>query len=144
MTLKNYLVRRLQARLILVGPTPLPPKEKWEQWVNSHLPEDVITRKILKVKAMEDRVGNGKVLVFAADAADKERMQEVISTAEKQLGPINGVIHAAGNSARVCPEAQTAPPSDASRLQIHGPYSIQQRIPSARPGYTAGTRLFAQ
>ena len=41
-----------------------------------------------------------EVLPLAADVADYEDMQEVISQAEQHFGDINGVIHAAGVMAK--------------------------------------------
>ncbi|MCP5047071.1 MAG: SDR family NAD(P)-dependent oxidoreductase, partial [bacterium] len=69
--LAQYLVGELKAKVVLTGRS-LPPAAK-------------------KLgKPGED------YLVFSADVADEKRMREVLTEVEKRLGPINGVIHAAG------------------------------------------------
>ncbi len=76
LVLAQYLVQHYRAKLVLTG-------------------RSVSTRpKREKVKKLEEQ--GGEVLVFAADAADPEKMGEVVRKAEQAFGKINGVIHAAG------------------------------------------------
>jgi len=88
------MAETLRAKLILTARTPLPPREEWTSWLNSHDEEDSISNKIRKVRKLED--SGTEVLVLSADAADKEQMQGVIDRAEERFGKINGVIHSAG------------------------------------------------
>jgi len=102
--LAEYLVKQAQARLVLTGSTPLPTRQKWEQWLRTHDAHDYISRKISKILQLEAQ--GGKVLYMAADAADKKTMAGVVRKAEKTFGPINGVIHAAGTTkgnSLICP-----------------------------------------
>jgi phthiocerol/phenolphthiocerol synthesis type-I polyketide synthase E len=90
----EYLATSARARLILVGRTPLPPREKWDEWLAGHDESDEVSRRILKIRAIED--AGGEVLVIAADVTDEERMKSAVEQARRSFGEINGVIHAAG------------------------------------------------
>jgi acyl transferase domain-containing protein/NAD(P)-dependent dehydrogenase (short-subunit alcohol dehydrogenase family)/acyl carrier protein len=92
--LAEHLARQVQAKLVLIGRSPFPAREQWQQWLESHDEEDSTSQKIRKVRALE-KMG-ARVLVCSADAANVEQMQQVRTTVEKQWGTINGVIHAAG------------------------------------------------
>jgi amino acid adenylation domain-containing protein len=83
----RHLAKQVQAKLILVSRTPMP-LQNWN-------PEtDAIREKIRKINEIE-RLG-AEVMTAAADVAHREQMETVIREAEKRFGPINGVIHAAG------------------------------------------------
>ena len=92
--LADYLARKVKAKLILTGRTPLPHRKEWEQWLKEHDETDPISQKIKRLKTLEE--SGAEVRVYSVDTADKEKMREVIHQAENQLGPINGIIHAAG------------------------------------------------
>jgi acyl transferase domain-containing protein/acyl carrier protein len=92
--LAESLVKRVKAKLVLTSRTKLPSRDKWEKWLSTHPADNQISRKILKLQALEAM--GGEVLALSADVANQERMHEVITQAEERFGDINGVIHAAG------------------------------------------------
>lgn len=92
--LASYLVRTLQARVVLVGQTGLPPQEQWQNWLKTHDQDDRTSFRIQQVQKLE--ASGGQVLVAAADVADEAQMRRVLQQAEDAFGKINGVIHAAG------------------------------------------------
>lgn len=92
--LAQYLATAVNARLVLVGRTPLPDREEWDRWLTTHDESDEVSYRILKVRAIEE--AGGEVLVAAADVTDEEQMRTVIEQARYRFGEINGVIHAAG------------------------------------------------
>ncbi|MGD2087207.1 MAG: SDR family NAD(P)-dependent oxidoreductase [Candidatus Aminicenantes bacterium] len=92
--LAGYLAKTSCARLVLVGRSVFPAREAWDQWLSTHPDQDRISRKILKIKALEQ--AGAEVLLLSADVADYQQMHQVINRAETCFGPINGVIHAAG------------------------------------------------
>ncbi|MEK8015651.1 MAG: KR domain-containing protein, partial [Candidatus Parabeggiatoa sp.] len=94
LTLAEYLAKTVQARLILVGRSAFPPKKEWVHWLETHDKEDSVSSQIRKLQAFES--WGAEVLLFSADVANQTQMQIVIHQAEKQLGPINGVINTAG------------------------------------------------
>ncbi|MGD2086566.1 MAG: SDR family NAD(P)-dependent oxidoreductase [Candidatus Aminicenantes bacterium] len=92
--LARHLARVVQARLVLIGRSSFPDRSQWESWLASHSNQDPTSRKILEIKTLEAR--GAKIMVFTSDVTDRERMGQVIARADKRLGDINGVIHAAG------------------------------------------------
>lgn len=92
--LAEYLVKTVQAKLILTGRSGLPAREGWKEWLETHDEQDLTSQKIRKLEELEQM--GGEVLVVSCDVADKEQMQAVITQAEHIFGPINGVIHGAG------------------------------------------------
>jgi polyketide synthase PksJ len=94
LVLAQYLVKSVKAKLVLTGRSFFPPKNEWEQWLTLHDEEEPTSTKIKILRELEEL--GGEVMVARADIANLERMQEVITKAERQLGPINGVFHLAG------------------------------------------------
>jgi amino acid adenylation domain-containing protein len=94
LVLAEHLAHRYEAKLILTGKSWFPLREQWDQWLNTHPFGDRTSKKIRKVKELEE--AGAKVLVYSADAADYQEMKRVVDTAEKQSGAVNGVIHCAG------------------------------------------------
>ena len=71
----QYLAQAVNARLVLVGRTPLPADDE-------------------KIRAIE--AAGGEVLIAAADVTNEAQMRSVVEQARKRFGEINGVVHAAG------------------------------------------------
>jgi len=92
--LARYLAKTVKARLVLTGRRPLPPRRQWPGLLDSSDSEEDIVIKIRKVRELEDL--GAQVLVYSADAANRQQMQQVITQTREKLGKINGVIHAAG------------------------------------------------
>ncbi|PJF38604.1 MAG: beta-ketoacyl synthase, partial [Phototrophicales bacterium] len=92
-TLAEYLARTVQAKLILLGRSPLPQPETWDQWLATHDAEDAVSQKIRKIRRLEAL--GAEVLLLTADVCNLAEM-EAIAKAVKRFGTINGVIHAAG------------------------------------------------
>jgi len=90
----RYLAKTVHARLILVGRSPFPPKNHWDEWLNSHDQEDLVSGKIKKIREL-GKMG-GDVVTARADVASPEQVKEVIELARKTYGEINGIIHGAG------------------------------------------------
>jgi polyketide synthase PksJ len=95
LTLAGYLAQGLKARLILVGRSKLPDRDQWDQILASASQGDIIARKIRELKQIEAQ--GGQVMMCYTDVTDQAGMETVISQAEQRFGPINGVIHAAGD-----------------------------------------------
>ncbi|HEY7389821.1 MAG TPA: beta-ketoacyl synthase N-terminal-like domain-containing protein [Bryobacteraceae bacterium] len=96
LVLAECLARRVRARLVLSGRSILPDRDQWRQWIALNGEEDPVSRKLLRLLAMEEL--GAEVLVASADSSDLEGMRGVIEQAESRFGQIHGVIHAAGNT----------------------------------------------
>nr|WP_283809169.1 type I polyketide synthase [Tumebacillus amylolyticus] len=92
--LADYLARSVQAKLVLIGRTGLPPRSEWESYLNTHDEGDSLASRIRSVQKLEQL--GAEVLVLGADVADEQQMQHAIETAQATFGPLHGVVHAAG------------------------------------------------
>jgi acyl transferase domain-containing protein/acyl carrier protein len=93
LTLAEHLAR-IQAKLILLGRSSLPPQDSWDEWLATHDPNDSISQKIRKIKDLEAL--GAEVFPLSADVCNYDSMEQAIALAVKRFGTINGVIHAAG------------------------------------------------
>jgi len=92
--LAEYLAQAVRAKLTLIGRSAFPDREEWDEWLINHGDEDEISRKIQKLKALQDL--GAEILVISADVANEPQMRDVMNRVSKRFGPLNGVIHAAG------------------------------------------------
>ena len=92
--LAEYLVKSVQARLVLVGRSAFPAREEWQSWLVQHEISDATSRKIRHLQQIE--AAGAELLLLQADVADPIQMQRVIQQTLQHFGTINGVIHAAG------------------------------------------------
>ncbi|MBN1272593.1 MAG: acyltransferase domain-containing protein [Candidatus Aminicenantes bacterium] len=92
--LSEFLSRRCNARLILTGRSPFPPRSQWENWLREHEKKDGIRRKIEKIQKIE--AAGGRVFILSADVTDFKKMRDGLSRVTRHTGRVNGVIHAAG------------------------------------------------
>jgi acyl transferase domain-containing protein len=90
----EYLGEKYLAKLVLVGRSPFPALEEWEEWLTNHANGDLTSQKIHRLRRL-GQIG-AEVLVLSADVSDKRAMQELLSLVHDRFGAINGVIHAAG------------------------------------------------
>ncbi|HEX6292109.1 MAG TPA: SDR family NAD(P)-dependent oxidoreductase, partial [Herpetosiphonaceae bacterium] len=96
LVLAEHLARSVQARLVLLSRSGLPPRDSWADWLASHPADDRISARIRSVQDLEAL--GAEVLVLQADVADVAQMQAAIAETHARFGAINGVLHAAGIS----------------------------------------------
>ena len=94
LTFAEFLARDFQARLALLGLSPLPPREEWADWLAGHDERNRVSEKIRKVQELEAL--GAEVLVLALDVADGGQMAAAVGQALTRFGALHGVIHAAG------------------------------------------------
>ena len=96
-TLAKYLLQRYQAKVAVLGRTVLPPRERREEWLTEHGPADSMSRRIRRIKELEELAGvEGRLLLLSADVAERESMERAWAAVEERFGTVHGVIHAAG------------------------------------------------
>ncbi|MEU2908203.1 SDR family NAD(P)-dependent oxidoreductase, partial [Streptomyces globisporus] len=89
-----WMARTYQARLVLLGRTPLPSRERWTV-LESDPGTDAETRsRIAAVRELESH--GAQVHVDACDVTDRVALAEAVDRAELRFGPVEGVVHAAG------------------------------------------------
>jgi acyl transferase domain-containing protein/D-arabinose 1-dehydrogenase-like Zn-dependent alcohol dehydrogenase/acyl carrier protein len=89
----EWLARAVQARLVLVNRSELPPRAEWAALLEAGA-DDRIGRRIRAVQALE-KLG-AEVLVVKADSASRAGMTAAVAEARSRFGRIDGVMHAAG------------------------------------------------
>ena len=88
----QYLLKHYQARLLLIGRTPLPQKSNW----NTHLEqEDAISQRL---KAYQELLQlGGEVIYETVDICDEKQLLPIVEQARARWGKnLDGVIHLAG------------------------------------------------
>lgn len=92
--LAEHLARTVKARLVLVGRTALPPRERWSATIGKHGDHGPARSKIRRLLACEAL--GAEIMIASADIADRRQVGAVVAQARKRFGEINGVIHVAG------------------------------------------------
>lgn len=96
LTLMQYITQHTKnPRFILLSRSDFPPQSSWDEWLNTHFPDDPIAKKILKLQALIQQ--GAEIHWFQINIVNKNRLDEVINTIKTQYGTITGVIHCAGN-----------------------------------------------
>ena len=94
LVMAKYLSKTEKITLILTTRKSFPSRTQWEEWIQNNRPRDPISRIIKKLQKLEDR--GARVWVISADVTDRQKMKKELEKAENRLGPVTGVIHAAG------------------------------------------------
>ncbi len=94
LTVAEALIRSRGARIALLSRSALPPRADWPALLSRLDPDDPVRRRIDAVARLE--AAGGTVEVIAADVSNPEEMQAAVARIGATLGPIRGVIHAAG------------------------------------------------
>ncbi|WP_414568359.1 SDR family NAD(P)-dependent oxidoreductase [Nostoc sp. CCY 9925] len=92
--LAEYLAKTIRAKLVLTTHSNFPATETWDEWLATHEEGDKYSRKILKLRSLEQL--GAELLILKADVANESQMQAVIDETLQRFFQINGVIHAAG------------------------------------------------
>jgi acyl transferase domain-containing protein len=127
--LAEHLAETLRAKLILTGRSAFPAMKEWEQWLASHDDGDEISRKIQKLKSMQEH--GAEVIVRHADAADESSMSEVVNEIYDRFGRLDGVLHTAGVTSGASvfnPIPQIGPAESESQFQpkAYGVYVLEK------------------
>jgi acyl-CoA synthetase (AMP-forming)/AMP-acid ligase II/NAD(P)-dependent dehydrogenase (short-subunit alcohol dehydrogenase family)/acyl carrier protein len=94
--LAKYLLREYQARLLIVGRTPLPPRSSWAEHLQK---SDHMAAKINAYQTLEqiDHQSDRNIIYQAVDITDLDALKSTITLAQEQWqSNLDGVIHLAG------------------------------------------------
>ncbi|MFP5263075.1 MAG: amino acid adenylation domain-containing protein [Blastocatellia bacterium] len=106
LVLAEHLARAAQAKLVLIGRGDFPERSQWERLLDERDSDDEISRKIRRLRAVEEL--GAEALVLKADVADELQMRRAVAKAVERFGAIDGVIHAAGVAGGGIIQRQTA------------------------------------
>jgi acyl transferase domain-containing protein/thioesterase domain-containing protein/acyl carrier protein len=128
LVIAECLARKVGAKLILLGRSTFPGRDKWKQWLATHGDEDDVSCKIRKVQELEEL--GAESLIVSADVANEEHMQAVIAQTYKRFGTLHGVIHAAGIvreiATRTIPATGHLEGEGQFRPKVHGAYVLER------------------
>ena len=125
LTFAEHLAQKYQAKLVLLGRTELPERTGYDVWIQLHGEEERISRKLLKIKALE--AAGAQVMVGTADVTDIESMRSVIEGAQQRFGRIDGVLHAAGvTNDELIQMKRQATVEDTFAPKIHGTLVLER------------------
>jgi NAD(P)-dependent dehydrogenase (short-subunit alcohol dehydrogenase family)/acyl carrier protein len=91
--LAGHLASAVQARLVLLSRSGLPPREAWDAPADEPV-SPAIARGIRAVRHLESL--GAEVLVLRADVSEEAPTRRALDEARRRFGAIHGVIHAAG------------------------------------------------
>lgn len=94
LALAGHFAKGTRVKLALTGRSFFPARDQWQEWMQTHGPDDPISAKIARLLEVE-RHGS-EVMVCCADVTNPLAMRETIQQIESRFGPISGVVHAAG------------------------------------------------
>jgi len=137
LVLAEHLARTYQARLVLIGRSPLPEPEAWTAWLESHQEGDPTSRKVRQLQTLQTL--GAEVLTLAVDIADRQQMTTAWNQAVARFGPIHGVIHAAGISdLQSFQSVDLIMPEQCRRHfqpKVHGLYVLDELVAKHQPDF---------
>ncbi|MDH6707259.1 acyl transferase domain-containing protein [Kitasatospora sp. MAA19] len=141
LSLARHFATAARARLVLVGRSPLPPREDWAGLLaDSPAPGEPAPpgRTVERIRAVLEleRLG-AQVLAAAADVADSAAMHRVADQALERFGSVDGIVHAAGVPAAGLAQLKTA--EAAARVldpKVHGGLVVDALARRLSPDFT--------
>jgi acyl transferase domain-containing protein/acyl carrier protein len=94
LTVAEDLAKAVAARLVLIGRSPVPPKDTWRETVNAPDTDPASRATLERLLAIEH--AGGEVLVMSCDVTDESQLRAVVDETRRQFGALHGVIHSAG------------------------------------------------
>lgn len=88
-------------KIVLMGLTPFPPKNKWPEVLRSTNTSISEKKKIENVKELE--AYGVKVKIFSGKLTDKRKLENFIRKVSLSMGPVGGVVHCAGSNLNKAP-----------------------------------------
>ena len=131
LVLAESIAKSVRARLVLVGRSAFPPRESWDEWLNSHGDHDDATaRQIRKIRAIEN--AGAEVMVVTGDVCDPEG-----DATNRGSGPrairSDQRDHSRGRRSGRCSDVAEGSDERSARTRAEGP-----RHARARVGISAG------
>lgn len=94
LALAEHLCRQVQARVVLVGRTTLPPSREWARLAADPATDPRLKQLVTQLLACQ--AAGGEVRLAAADVTDPAALRRVVDDTVSAFGALHGVVHAAG------------------------------------------------
>lgn len=91
----THLCKQYQSKVILIGRSPIPTEETWDEVLKNNTINASAIKKIQKLKKYRD--SNAEVYYYNTDVSNQKEFIKTIATIEDEHGKISGIIHTAGN-----------------------------------------------
>ncbi|MDN6888109.1 SDR family NAD(P)-dependent oxidoreductase [Variovorax sp. CAN2819] len=92
LAMARHLGKHWQAKLVLMGRTPLPARADWERLASATDQPASLRRRLQQLIDLE-AIG-AQVLAVAADVTDPVQLRNALAEVHARFGPVNGVVHA--------------------------------------------------
>jgi NAD(P)-dependent dehydrogenase (short-subunit alcohol dehydrogenase family) len=122
------------ARLVLLGRTPVPPKEQWNQILSSERTAETVRRRIEGLRRLE--AAGTEVITVAGDVSQVDDVRRAVAAALDAYGELNGVVHCAGVPAVGLMQFKTV--ADVQRTlapKVAGTLAIAEAVKDVAPDF---------
>ncbi|MFH0133435.1 SDR family NAD(P)-dependent oxidoreductase [Variovorax sp. VaC1] len=92
LAMARHLSKHWQAKLVLMGRTPLPARADWERLASAADQPASLRRRLQQLIDLE--ADGAQVLAVAADVTDPAQLRTALAEVHARFGPVNGVVHA--------------------------------------------------
>lgn len=90
----EHFARLKRVKLVLLARSELPPEAEWDDILRVVPAESIGAQRMQRIRAI--RAHGAKVAVLTCDIADRESVERALAKVRTELGPVTGIIHAAG------------------------------------------------
>jgi acyl transferase domain-containing protein/thioesterase domain-containing protein/acyl carrier protein len=90
----EHFAQLKKVKLALLARSELPPEEEWDDILRVLPKESIGAQRMRRIRAI--RQLGSEVEVVTCDIADRDRVHRALQKVRAKLGPVSGVIHAAG------------------------------------------------
>ncbi|MCU7925177.1 MAG: KR domain-containing protein [Candidatus Thiodiazotropha sp. (ex Dulcina madagascariensis)] len=108
---RHFIEQHGVRHLVLTGREIFPPRELWDSYVQS---DTAVARKIRAIKALE--MLGAHVRVLSLSLSDESAVKAALQEVRETMGPLGGVIHAAGTSDKETPAFIRKPVNGIARV----------------------------
>jgi len=94
LAMAERLARDYQAKLVLLGRTPVPPRDAWSRILAADTTTPEVRRRLDGLQRLE--LAGAEVITVAGDVAKVADVRRAVEAAYEQFGELNGILHCAG------------------------------------------------
>ncbi|MFG2652937.1 SDR family NAD(P)-dependent oxidoreductase [Streptomyces sp. NPDC048436] len=94
LAMASRLAGEYRARLVLMGRTPVPPREQWDAVLADPSATEEVRRRIEALRELSDK--GAEFIVVQADVSVPADVERAVAAARERFGALHGVLHAAG------------------------------------------------
>ncbi len=136
LAMAEHLAQEYQAKLVLLGRTPVPPREQWSQILASASTAPEVRRRLDGLQRLT--LGGAEVVTVAGDVSRVEDVRRAVATALERFGDLHGVLHCAGVPAIGMMQFKTA--ADIERVlapKVGGALALAEALRGVRVDFLA-------